>query len=249
MKKLLRRIVFKYDILFNFYYRYLDKPKKDLSIFLNNLSKKQRNEIFFIQVGANDGQWGDRIYTFIRRDKWSGILIEPQKVIFERLLNNYKKRNNLFFENVAIDSTEGERNLFKISFTDSQWASGISSFIKNDIQKLIDAGYVERMAKAESIKLPTKKEEWICEEKVKVQTLRNIIEKHQVKKIDLIIIDAEGYDFEIIKTIPFDYIKPGVIVYEHSHFNDDVKNECRSFLKNFGYKTTPTEGNTIAELV
>ena len=62
-------------------------------------------------------------------------------------------------------------------------------------------------------------------------------------------IDTEGYDFEIIKTIPFDYIKPFVIVYEHSQFNDDVKNECRSFLKNFVYKTTPTEGNTIAELV
>lgn len=248
MKILLRRIVFKYDILFNFYYRYLDKPKKELSIFLNNLSKKQNNEVFFIQVGANDGQWGDRIYTFIRRDGWRGILIEPQKVIFKRLLNNHKSRKNLFFENVAIDSTEGERGLFKISFTDSQWASGISSFIKKDIEKLIDAGYVERMAKAESIKLPNNKEEWICEEKVKVQTLKNIIEKYQVKKIDLIMIDAEGYDFEIIKTIPFEYIKPGVIVYEDSHFNDETKNECQRFLTNLGYKTTPAEGNTIAEL-
>ena len=176
-------------------------------------------------------KWGDKIYKFVRRDNWSGILIEPQKEIFKRLLNNYNKRNNLFFENVAIDSTEGERNLYKISFSNSQWASGISSFIKNDIQKLIDAGYVERMAKAESINLPTKKEEWIGEEKVKVQTLRNIIEKYQVKKIDLIMIDAEGYDFEIIKTIPFEYIKPGVIVYEHSHFNEEIKNESWNFLK------------------
>lgn len=61
-------------------------------------------------------------------------------------------------------------------------------------------------------------------------------------------IDAEGYDFEIIKTIPFEYIKPGVIVYEDSHFNDEIKIECQRFLKNLGYKTKPAEGNTIAEL-
>lgn len=249
MKKLVKSIVFKYDILFNFYYRYLDKPKKQLLLFLDNLSNKKRKKIFFIQIGANDGQWGDNIYKFVRRDKWSGILIEPQKEIFKRLLNTYNKRKNLLFENVAIDSTEGERSLYKISFSNSQWASGISSFIKNDVQKLIDAGYVERMALAESITLPVNKDEWIGEEKVKVQTIRNIIEKYQVKKIDLIMIDAEGYDFEIIKTIPFADIKPDVIVYEHSHFDEQVKNESWNFLKKVGYRITPTEGNTIAELI
>ena len=249
MKKLVRRIVFKYDILFNFYYRYLNRPKKELLLFLDKLSKKQRQKIFFIQIGANDGQWGDNIYKFVRRDKWSGILIEPQKEIFKRLLNTYSKRKNLFFENVAIDSTEGERNLYKISFSNSQWASGISSFIKNDVQKLIDAGYIERMAQAESITLPTNRDEWIGVENVKIQTLGNIIEKYQIKKIDLVMIDAEGYDFEIIKTIPFENIKPGVIVYEHSHFDEQAKNESWDYLKKIGYRIIPTEGNTIAELV
>ena len=249
MKKLLRYIVFKYDILFNLYYRYIYKPNNELEIFLDNLSKKRKGELFFIHIGANDGHWGDPIYKFIRRDHWKGILIEPQRIIFDRLKNNYKKLNNLFFENVAIDSIEGERILYKISFTDSQWASGISSFIKNDIEKLIDAGYIDRMAKAESINLPANKEDWISEEKVKIQTLKNVVDKYQVKQIDLIMIDAEGYDFEIIKTIPFEQIKPTVIIYEHSHFNEQIKNECSLFLINNGYKITATESDTIAELV
>ena len=170
--------------------------------------------------------WNDPIYKFIRRDRWGGILIEPQKIIFDLLSNNYKKQSNLFFENVAIDSTEGEKSLYKISFSNSSWAGGISSFIKNDIVKLIEAGYVERMAKDESIILPANKEEWICEEKVKVTTLKSLIPKYKVKKINLILIDTEGYDFEIIKTIPFEFIEPDVIIYEHSHFNETVKNEC-----------------------
>jgi len=249
MKVLLREIVFKYDILFRLYYNYLYKPLDKLSIFLDNLSRSKKGKLFFIQVGANDGKWGDKIYKFVRRDNWNGILIEPQKMIFERLLNNYNKRNNLFFENVAIDSTEGERNLFKISFTNSPWASGISSFIRNDIQKLIDAGYIERMAKAESVKLPANKEDWISEEKVKIQTLKNIIDKYQVKQIDLIMIDAEGYDFEIIKTFSFEHIKPSVIIYENSHFNEEINRDCQNFLIDFGYRIIPAEGNTIAELV
>lgn len=245
---MLRRIVFKYDVLFNLYYRYFYKPKDVLSIFLDNLSDSKKGEIFFIQIGANDGQWNDPIYKFIRRDHWRGILIEPQKTIFERLRNNYKKQKNLIFENVAIDSTEGEKSLFKISFSNSQWAGGISSFIKEDIQKLIEAGYIERMSKVESIALPPNKEDWIGEEKVKVQTLKNIIEKYQVKKIDLIMIDTEGYDFEIMKTIPFEFIKPGVIIYEHSHLNETVKTECSDFLIKLGYRLIQTGSDTIAEL-
>jgi hypothetical protein len=62
-------------------------------------------------------------------------------------------------------------------------------------------------------------------------------------------IDTEGYDFEIIKTIPFKYIKPSVIVYEHSHFNEEVKNECRDFLIKLGYRFIETETDTIAELI
>jgi len=249
MKSLLRQIVFKYDFFFNLYYNYLYKPTDKISKYLNNLSKTKKGKLFFIQVGANDGKWGDKIYKFVRRDNWNGILIEPQKLVFERLLNNYKKRNNLFFENVAIDSTEGERNLFKISFTNSPWASGISSFVRNDIQKLIDAGYIVRMAKAESVTLPTNKEDWICEEKVKVQTLKNIIDKYQVKKIDLLMIDAEGYDFEIVKTIPFERIKPSVIIYENSHFDEEINRNCENVLISFGYRIVWTEGNTIAELI
>ncbi len=243
---MLRNIVFKYDIFFNLYYRHIYKPKDELSSFLNDLSKRKKSNLFFIQVGANDGNWNDPIYKFIRRDGWSGILIEPQKVIYDRLLENYKRLSNLFFENVAIDSAEGEKNLYKISFSNSQWAAGISSFIKNDIQKLIDAGYVDRMSKLEQLTPPSNQKDWICEESVKVTTLRNIISKHHLKQIDLIMIDTEGYDFEIIKTIPFDYIKPEVIVYEHSHFNEQIKTECSDFLINAGYKLIHTESDTIA---
>jgi len=62
-------------------------------------------------------------------------------------------------------------------------------------------------------------------------------------------IDAEGYDFEIIKTIPFEKIKPGVIIFEHTLLDNTVKTECSEYLIKTGYRLTDTESDTIAELL
>jgi hypothetical protein len=106
-----------------------------------------------------------------------------------------KSKVTLFFENVAIDSTQGEKNLYKSSFSNSQWAGGISYFKKNNIVKLIEAVYIEKMAKSESIILLANREKWICEEKVNTTNIRYLILKYKDKQIDLIMIDTKGYDF------------------------------------------------------
>lgn len=248
IKRLIRKIIYKNSFLFNLYYTYLYKAKDDLSKFLNEYSKKKKGNIIFIQIGANDGQWNDPIYKFIRRDKWNGILIEPQKVIFERLTKTYRGYSGLSFENVAIDSISSFKDLYKISFTDSRWASGIASFLKEDVQKMIDAGYVERKCHEEGIIPPEDKTKWITTEKIKTTTLKDILNKHNLSHIDLIMIDTEGYDFEIIKTIPFEKIKPATIIFEHSHFIDKTKSECFHFLINHKYRLTHTVSDTIATL-
>ncbi len=235
-KSFIRKVIYKYDFLFQFYCKYFFRPKDILQEFLDKYSKNHKGNIRFIQIGANDGQWNDPIYKYIRRDGWQGILIEPQKHIFERLKENYKKYvHKLIFLNVAIDNKNGEKLLYKISFSESRWASGLSSFIKEDLQKMIDAGYVERMANKDGINPPKDRSSWISEEIVKVLTLETIIEKYKFYEIDLLMIDTEGYDFEIIKTVPFEIVKPSVIVYEHSHFNPDVKKQCEEFLQQKSY--------------
>lgn len=107
MKKIIRNVVYQNDFLFWLYFSYFFNPKDKLQSFLNEYSKRKNNKIQFVQIGANDGQWNDPIYKFIRRDKWTGLLIEPQKDIYNRLIQNYNGFKNLLFENVAIDHQEG----------------------------------------------------------------------------------------------------------------------------------------------
>jgi hypothetical protein len=62
-----------------------------------------RENVFFVQIGSNDGSRGDPLYAAVRRHgHWRGILVEPVPFVFERLKNNYDNDPRLIFENVAI---------------------------------------------------------------------------------------------------------------------------------------------------
>ncbi|MFC2135022.1 FkbM family methyltransferase, partial [Bacteroidota bacterium] len=140
----------------------------------------------------------------------------------------------------------GVKKFYKIGFTNARWAAGLSSFYRDNIELMINAGYIQRKAREDRISLPANKDNWIVEIEVKTETLKNIIRKHNLQKLDLIIIDAERYDYEIIKTIPFDLIKPNIIIYEHAGLNESTIIECNSFLRSYGYNLKITESDTIA---
>jgi len=216
-------------------------------IFENSIEDKNE-KLFLIQIRANDVKSHYPIYKFITRDKWYVILIEPPKMIFDRLLDNYKKQSNLCFENVAVCNKSGLKPLYKISFSDANWASSVSSFRKENVEALINSGYIEKNAIKENIKLPTNKREYITTEKVNCVTLENLILKYDIKNINMLMIDAEGYDSEIIKTINFNKVKPLNIVYEHTHLSKKEKIECKNYLKSAGYNLFEDISDTLASL-
>ena len=54
---------------------------------VNALMMQRYNQpLSFIQVGANDGVYGDPLRSYVRRFGWKGILVEPQQDVFERLV-------------------------------------------------------------------------------------------------------------------------------------------------------------------
>ena len=79
----------------------------------------------------------------------------------------------------------------------------LSIFFKRNLENMLDGGYAEKIAKEENIVLPQNKKEWIATEDVKCVSLDSLLVKYNINNIDLLIIDAEGYDYEIIKAIPF----------------------------------------------
>jgi hypothetical protein len=49
-------------------------------------------------------------------------------------------------------------------------------------------------------------EDLIIEREIQTKNIETVIEKYKFKKIDILHIDTEGYDFEIIQSIDFNKI-------------------------------------------
>ena len=76
-----------------------------------------------------------------------------------------------------------------------------------------------------------------CIEKVAVrcENFEFILDKYEISKLDLLQIDAEGYDFELLKIFPFSKVTPRIIHFEHIHLNEIDRDASLKFLHNLGY--------------
>lgn len=90
--------------------------------------------------------------------------------------------------------------------------------------------------------------DYLVREKVKCIKLTRLIQKYKIKKIDLLSIDAEGYDYEVIKQLDFRKTKPNIIIYEHKHLSEKDRNDCERVLKENRYNIIKKLNNTLAYL-
>ena len=227
------------------YYKLSIRPEKgSRDEVLSTYSLKSENFVVF-QVGANDGFDNDPIHKFILRDNWSGVLIEPQKVVFEKYLSKtYSKSKNIQLVNAAIDKISGIKPMYIISFSNDRWATGLASFGEESMKKLIDSGYIDKRAKFQNVKPPESKDDYITTVDVETHSFIEIIKQNSIKQIDLLQIDAEGYDFELLKMFPFESIKPIFLNFEFSHLSKTDEEACYSFLDSLGYSYVK-EGNDL----
>jgi FkbM family methyltransferase len=233
--------------LFILYYRFIFKPSKDTIDEFTNLYSKSRETVTVIQIGANDGINNDPIHKFIKRDNWKGVLLEPQSYVFKRFLQPlYNRTNGIIVLNAALDVTEGKKPIYKISVSESRWATGLTSFNRTILEEAVRSGYVEKQAIKEGSRLPENKDEYIIEESVECISTGKLIEKYNLHKIDWLQIDTEGFDFEIIKMFDISNTRPEVIVYENLHFPAELQTECTNYLRQHGYFCRDYGPNTLA---
>ena len=193
---------------------------------------------FFIQIGAGDGVAGDSIYEeLLEYEHWSGIMVEPVPHLHEKSKQNFKNINDITYINSAISESGGPMTFY--SCTPICPHSGLSGFSKDHILKHARA----RPDKFSCIE--TDFSDHFNEVLIPTITFRDLLKENNVSHIDLLIIDAEGYDFKILKTIDFNIVTPSIIMYEHIHINDA---STQIFLKGQGYKVPYTRErfNTIA---
>jgi FkbM family methyltransferase len=216
-----------------------------LEVLLRDLLKADRN-LFFMQIGAHDGSFSDPISHLVKQHHWQGILVEPQPRAFQKLRHSYQGEDQLIFEQALVGQQSGLKPFYSIRFPEveqlSQWLEQSASL---DRQQLVGALYYCKFVK-QSPGIPDDFESLIEETFLPMITVEDLLSKHQVSKLDLLVIDTIGHDFEIIRSFPFDKLKPAVIHFEHSLLSERDRRDCLMLLKAQGYKFAKVAVDTIA---
>ena len=183
-----------------------DKSKLSINTILKNIfQQKQINNL--IQIGANDGSSFDELNYYIKKFKINSLLVEPIKENFSLLKKNYEKLDFVKFENSAISINDEITYLFKVNEKYQQmYGSHIPAIPSFDKKHLIKHGV---------------KNNHIIIEKVNTLTILDLINKHNINDLDLLFIDAEGYDGKIIYDFFLNVKFRPIIIFEYIHINNE----------------------------
>lgn len=232
-----------------FYFRkmYRSKPNT-LAHFIDTFSSSLGRPLSFIQIGGNDGFSNDPVHKFIKRDGWEGVILEPLPDIFESALQRlYAKDEKVVTINAALGAEAGVANIYRIGFSNKRWATGLTSFNREVLEKAFSGGLVAKNLKKEGIaEVPSPKDGIVAQE-IKVTTVQELTTQYNLEQLDLLQIDTEGYDYEVVKMFMNAGARPQVIVYEHIHLSNSDQAQCRDLLTGNGYNLRPFGANTVAD--
>ena len=196
---------------------------------LHYIGKNYKNQ-FVVQIGAMDGINFDDTRGFLDMYKWSALLVEPIPDIFEKLKNNFRDRDNYVFENSAICSENGLVEMLTIPYEDIEKQDlhpgylGMSALypLKNGFGSNYERDILVKSNFGKNIK-------------VNGITLEALFEKHNIKNFDILICDAEGYDWEIFKQLDLSTYHPKFIRLEYINLTEEEKTLTKQKLEEFGY--------------
>ena len=185
-------------------------------------------EPVFIEIGANDGVAEDHLAPFIRRHRWKGVMVEPVPHVFERLRENYDDLGGVALENAAIASHDGTVPFHILAPTAETGKAGLDGgdlfgSLRPDSVEGIWSDFPELERRLDTIEVP-------C------MSFASLCRRHGIDRLDLLVIDSEGYDHEILAQVDIDGLRPRIVVYEYCHMTGETRRECESRFEALGYE-------------
>lgn len=205
---------------------------------------ESKPQIYFIQIGSNDGN--DEVTPLRRKFGWKGIMIEPLRDVFEQMVLFNARDLGIVFENCAISQSTGNKTIYRVGISNAKWATALTSFDPKVIKAHLRNGFIQECAKGEGIDMPKNEEKIIKSELIKTLTFSDLLAKYKISDFDILLIDTEGYDYEILKLIDFKITKPSIIIYENKHLPRKTYKNSIALLKRFGYRIFGDGSDTIA---
>jgi FkbM family methyltransferase len=185
-------------------------------------------QAFFVEVGSNDGEQHDHLRPLILSLEWRGLMVEPVPYVFERLRRNYEDVDRVTLVNVAIADRDGELPFFHMREAEPGervpfWYHGTGSFSREAV-----LGHAKDIPDVEERLVTTT---------VPCLTFASLLARYEADRVDLLLVDTEGYDWELLRMIDLAAVRPRLVVYEHFHLSPGDRADALARFAELGYET------------
>ena len=182
-----------------------------------------------MQVGANDGKSDDFLRSSINEET-KVLLVEPIESAFWDLKNNYSSFTNIEFINKAVDIKKGIKKIFSVNPAHYDYYK--TNYKSEDVSWLTDlASFEESHLINHGVKSTH-----IHSTDVDCTTFNDLIGQYNFDKLDLLIIDTEGYDNVLVKNFIEDTNIRPLIIFEWIHMKEDEAKYITELLESNNYK-------------
>jgi FkbM family methyltransferase len=191
--------------------RHFLKAQRPASFALNSLDVKLASYLrmkrgFFIEAGAHDGVTQSNTLYFERYLGWRGLLIEPIPELWEKCRRN---RPNAIVEQCALvscDYPDREINM--------QYCNLMSLVRGARGSDEADAAHIDwGLTFLEGCAVPYRISVRAC-------NLSNLLDRHNIKNIDLLSLDVEGYEVQALLGLDMKRHRPTYILVEANQPNE-----------------------------
>ena len=159
---------------------------------LRNIVDTFECQKFVVDVGANDGVTISNSLPFINNG-WHAILIEPAPAVFKKLKAKHGAREHVLCLQIACSDKTGEADLYFGSDGDEGFLSTLCQ---------ADNDWFKQARSSLTVK-------------VKTNTLNNILSEYGAPKHPgMLLVDAEGMDYEVLLGLDFRLFRPTIIATE-----------------------------------
>ena len=188
------------------------------------LRAMRKGTIHVLQIGAFDGHACDPLLEVLQNENVSAILVEPQKIPYERLLAHYATNPRVCLINAAVAEHDG---MVKLYVPGSAASPKASLFAQHHRRFGSDAKEVRQI-------------------EVSSVSVASLVKRFHGERLHLLQVDTEGMDYQILKWFFDAHVEPDVLNFESLHLSKAERLASRQLLNASGYWWIESDQDTFA---